>query len=88
MKSDVKNMLTEIMVETETEIIVRLGNPATISPCLVAVDSVGEIIMEIRGPYPSVHKAKVECLIYLDKLVSLPYPINLNYSYSLLSDGP
>lgn len=59
------------MMASQTEILVRLGDPTAVTRVLTPVDTVGELMIEIRGGYGSVWQAKHELLFYLDTLVSV-----------------
>ena len=86
MKEDVKQKLNEIMMATRTEIMVRLENPGVVSPSLLAVDSVGELTVEVRGSFSAMHRANVECLIYFDELVQcFKLPLLTLYRWALQS---
>lgn len=71
MKPDIKGRLADIMTKTQTEIMVRLENPLAVSPSLFAIDTAGEIAIEVRGAYNPMCRARIECMILLDSLVSL-----------------
>jgi len=67
MKASVKDILTEIMKSTQTEIMARLVDFSAFAPPLISLNSSRDVDIEIRGPYESIQDAKLKCLVLLDK---------------------
>lgn len=72
MKPEVERRMQEIMDETFTDITVKFANPDSSSapPMLVAVDTLGDLLVDIKGRYVDIEHAKLKIMVFIDTLVS------------------